>query len=93
MIFLRLELETALHVAALNGATSIKIAILCKAGRHRSVAVAILLRELLVRIGFDASVKHSNQQTWPGCKGLCDVCQKPPSKELIDSLMKLWPPA
>ena len=90
---LRLELETALTVASMQGSASIKVAILCRAGRHRSVAVAILLHGLLLRLGFRASLKHSNQRTWPGCKGLCFVCRKSPSEELIESLVKLWPPA
>jgi hypothetical protein len=95
---IRFELEAALNAAvALHSGTSsteravCKLAVICKAGRHRSVAVAELLHGVLTFLKFKSSLTHTNARYWPGCKGRCDECTAEIDKQFICQAVDMWP--
>jgi len=52
------------------------IAIYCKAGKHRSVALSIFIELGLRRYGRDvAETHHLSRDTWPWCHGNCYHCR------------------
>lgn len=65
------------------------LAIGCRAGKHRSVAFALILRFLLLGSCPNAAVRllHTNAQAWPrDCRlGLCTQCSRIP-ESLISAL-------
>eukprot|EP00927_Polykrikos_kofoidii_P051760 TRINITY_DN45556_c0_g1_i1.p1 TRINITY_DN45556_c0_g1~~TRINITY_DN45556_c0_g1_i1.p1 ORF type:complete len:558 (-),score=101.37 TRINITY_DN45556_c0_g1_i1:107-1780(-) len=64
----------------------LRVAIYCKAGRHRSVAGAIILRHILHAEGWQCNrpLRHLSQKDWPKgmCKGNCDACRSPTGEKL-----------
>jgi len=96
---IRFELEAALNAAVSlhsetpsTGCRAIcKLAVICKAGRHRSVAVAELIHATLKCLKFKSSLTHTNARFWPGCKGRCNECTAEIDNELICQAVDMWP--
>ena len=98
----RFELEAALNSAVsfhsatsltskVNGLAECKIAVVCKAGRHRSVAVSEILHAVLKYLKFDSFLTHANSKNWPGCKGCCKSCCAPIDLKLVEDAAQMWP--
>ena len=73
-------------------ADSPQVALQCKSGKHRSVAVSILLQYLL-QDEFDVRVQHYNFANWgrhaQGCmQGQCSDCLQQPT--LLDEARRQW---
>jgi hypothetical protein len=67
------------------------VALFCSHGKHRSVAVAVLVGAVLQREGFMVSVKHSNLHTAASkcVKGVCSECRTVPVG-LVEEVRDLW---
>jgi hypothetical protein len=68
------------------------LALQCRRGKHRSVALAYLLKHLLRRDGYKVIVEHWNEQTWGPARnciqGKCAECELLPVK--LGQLKAIW---
>lgn len=73
----------------------LSIAIYCKAGKHRSVAVAVVLRHILSNAEgcVCCEPKHLSAKWWARCcGGECSECTQPPDEydETLQKALDLW---
>ena len=73
------------------------IVFFCKAGRHRSVALARAFGEILEGQGLTVQIEHlSEPSLWRGCQGRCDVCQllhahdRRTYQHAVDAMSEIW---
>jgi len=71
------------------------IAVYCRAGKHRSVAGAIVLQHILTQEGWECPMpRHLSQSRWSKacCKGNCQDCRYPPPshKDVLDRAFDIW---
>lgn len=74
----------------------LRVAIYCKAGKHRSVAGAMILWYVLEQDGWDCvEPTHLSRARWGSfcCKGLCQGCRCPPAElweETLAEALQVW---
>ena len=77
----------------------VNVIAICKAGRHRSVAVSVVLRSLLEKMGLKVTTKHTSEgKYWKYlCKTSCEQCHYGQDSEvakevtvLLDSFDQAW---
>lgn len=67
--------------------------IMCKSGRHRSVAAAEIMAQCLAEVGFDLELCHLDRGNWYGrnCGGRCEFCMANDFDQTItDHVSSLW---
>ena len=72
-------LESGYYVATRYETTK-RIFIWCRSGRHRSVALTVLMKACLEQDGFKCDVVNLKKSWWHLCggPGKCDECQEAP---------------
>ena len=68
------------------------IAVYCNKGKHRSVAMVLLLHKILQRRSWEIGpVQHLSRGTWlHGCRGKCDECNQPPVDDLTQKAVSAF---
>lgn len=90
------HLKDAIQRESSQGAPpTIKIAVYCRAGKHRSVAAALVLEFVLKQEGFEClETRHLSSRAWksPNCRGLCDECKSTPKplQDVLYETLDMW---
>ena len=58
-----------------GGVPNLEIVMVCRSGKHRSVACAELTAFVLEQLGWTVDVEHIHNFKWGKCKGGCKRCQ------------------
>ena len=90
-----LAVQQALRRVTSSRGTCLQIAVFCNAGRHRSVAGALILKHILTLEGWECPLlRHLSRAAWaPTCGGRCGECTSGPPESLrtaLDALYRVW---
>jgi len=74
---------------------TVTVALYCRAGKHRSVAAAIILVHILNAEGWECSApRHLSERRWSRycCKGVCRECTDPSDelKNTLEKALAMW---
>ena len=87
------EAKRKVYQAAEESEGEIALGIFCTSGRHRSVALSVILGGILRAEGFSTRTTHLSANRWRGCAGKgCDYCSRSDSKrdDAIQEAIRRW---